>query len=104
MEISQLRSGWLWWTSRIRAEGTMDGVNVPPSFQDGNLFGAFPDTPCLANFRLSLPGRLLANAGLPGRKKAPESWRSPRRSALLEAHEPRASVLECGGPPPLFIY
>ena len=36
--------------------------------------------------------------------KAPEGWRSPRRSALFEVHEPRASVLECGGPPPLFIY
>jgi hypothetical protein len=35
----------------------MDGANVPSSFQDGNLLGAFPDTLCLANFRLSLPGR-----------------------------------------------
>ena len=41
----------------------MDGAKVPSSFQDGNLFGAFPDTACLANFRLSLPGRLFAEAG-----------------------------------------
>jgi hypothetical protein len=57
MEISQLQSGWWRCVAWIRAEGTMDGANVPPSFQDGNLLGAFPDTSCLANFRLSLPGR-----------------------------------------------
>ena len=38
-------------------------TNVPSSFQDGNLFGAFPDASCLANFRLSLPGRFFAEAG-----------------------------------------
>jgi len=38
----------------------MEGANVPASFQDGNLLGVFPDTSCLANFRLSLPGRLFA--------------------------------------------
>ncbi len=46
----------------MRAEGTMEGVNVPSSFQDENLLGTFPDTSCLANFRLSLPGRLFADA------------------------------------------
>jgi len=45
----------------IRAEGTMDGADVPSSFQDENWFGAFPDTSCLANFRLFLLGRLFAN-------------------------------------------
>lgn len=35
--------------------------------------------------------------------KAPEGWRSPGRFALSETPEPRASVLECGGPPPLLI-
>src|ERR1035437_8539230 len=34
--------------------------------------------------------------------KAPEGWRSPRRSAFAERTVPRDSVLECGGPPPLF--
>ena len=32
-------------------------------FRTGNVLGAFPDTSCLANFRLSLPGRLFAEAG-----------------------------------------
>ncbi len=41
----------------------MDGANVPSSFQDGILSGTLPDTSCLANFRLSLPGRLFAEAG-----------------------------------------
>ena len=34
-----------------------------PSLQDGEYFGAFPDTSFLANFRLSLSGRLFAEAG-----------------------------------------
>ncbi len=41
---------------------------------------------------------------LPGRSESARGWRSLRRSALSDVHEPRASVLECGGPPPLFIY
>ena len=36
---------------------------VLPSLQDGEFFGAFPDTSCLANFGLSLPGQLFAEAG-----------------------------------------
>ena len=36
---------------------------VLPSLQDGEYFGAFPDTSFLANFRLSLSGRLFAEAG-----------------------------------------
>jgi hypothetical protein len=39
---------------------------------------------------------------LPRRPKAPEDWRTPRRSAFAERLVPRASVLDCGGPPPLF--
>ncbi len=62
-EISQLRSGWWQCAVWIRAEGTMDGANAPSSFQDENLLGAFPDTSCLANFRLSLSGRSFAEAG-----------------------------------------
>jgi hypothetical protein len=34
--------------------------------------------------------------------KAPEGWRTPRRFAHSVVIGPRASVLECGGPPPLF--
>jgi hypothetical protein len=34
--------------------------------------------------------------------KAPENWRSPRRFANTVVAAKRASVLECGGPPPLF--
>src|ERR1019366_7900007 len=34
--------------------------------------------------------------------KAPEGWRSPRRFARNENRNERASVLDCGGPPPLF--
>ena len=34
--------------------------------------------------------------------KAPEDWRTPRRSAHSVVIGQRASVLECGGPPPLF--
>ncbi len=33
--------------------------------------------------------------------RAPEDWRTPRRFALFMRIEIRASVLECGGPPPL---
>jgi hypothetical protein len=36
--------------------------------------------------------------------KAPEGWRSPRRFALSGVAEIRASVLDCGGPPPLFPF
>jgi len=34
--------------------------------------------------------------------RAPEGWRSPRRFASDGSTVQRASVLECGGPPPLF--
>jgi hypothetical protein len=34
--------------------------------------------------------------------KAPEGWSTPRRFAFVLATEPRASVLDGGGPPPLF--
>ena len=33
--------------------------------------------------------------------KAPEGWRTPRRFATSGRHRERASVLDCGGPPPL---
>jgi len=36
------------------------------------------------------------------RPKAPEGWRTPRRSAFAGRWVPRASVLECGSPLPLF--
>lgn len=36
------------------------------------------------------------------RYKAPEGWRIPRRLAFAGRLVPRVSVLECGGPPPLF--
>ena len=35
-------------------------------------------------------------------RKAPEGWRSPRRFAYFNNHHVTHSVLECGGPPPLF--
>ena len=41
-------------------------------------------------------GRLQARG-----EKAPEGWSTPRRFALKLIGEPRVSVLECGGPPPL---
>jgi hypothetical protein len=34
--------------------------------------------------------------------KAPEGWRSPGRCAYFSNHRVTHSVLECGGPPPLF--
>jgi hypothetical protein len=34
--------------------------------------------------------------------KAPEGWRSPRRVAYFGNHRVARSVLDCGGPPPLF--
>jgi hypothetical protein len=34
--------------------------------------------------------------------KAPEDWRSPRRFAYFGNRRIAHSVLECGGPPPLF--
>src|SRR5664280_154811 len=37
-----------------------------------------------------------------GSDKAPEDWRTPRRCASAQIPENRASVLDCGGPPPLF--
>ena len=40
--------------------------------------------------------------GLAPRGKAPEGWRTPGRSAFAGRCVPRVSVLECGGPPPLF--
>ena len=40
---------------------------------------------------------------LPRRLKAPEDWLTPRRFAHSGAVGFRASVLDCGGPPPLFI-
>src|SRR5665647_857316 len=42
----------------------------------------------------------LAHLGLRG--KAPEDWRSPRRCAHFKNHGVARSVLDCGGPPPLF--
>jgi hypothetical protein len=35
--------------------------------------------------------------------KAPEGWRSPRRFALFGSRRQMLRVLECGGPPPLFL-
>jgi len=34
--------------------------------------------------------------------KAPEDWRTPRRFADFRNHRVARSVLDCGGPPPLF--
>ena len=34
--------------------------------------------------------------------KAPEGWRTPRRFAYFKDHRVTHSVLDCGGPPPLF--
>jgi hypothetical protein len=34
--------------------------------------------------------------------KAPGDWRTPKRFAFSQVSGQRASVLECGGPPPLF--
>jgi hypothetical protein len=33
---------------------------------------------------------------------APEGWRTPRRFAFFKNHRFAHSVLDCGGPPPLF--
>ena len=41
-------------------------------------------------------------ADVPSSCKAPEGWRSPRRFADFRNHRVTRSVLECGGPPPLF--
>ena len=55
MEISQLRSGW-WLAGGNGPSWRDDGkfAGIPPSFQDGFHWDAVPDTPCLANFQLSL--------------------------------------------------
>src|ERR1035437_7003268 len=34
--------------------------------------------------------------------KAPGDWRTPRRFAYFRNHRVARSVLDCGGPPPLF--
>jgi hypothetical protein len=34
-------------------------------------------------------------------KKSPEGWSTPRRFALAWVVDIRASVVKCGGPPPL---
>jgi len=34
--------------------------------------------------------------------KAPEDWSTPRRCAHFKHHRAAHSVLDCGGPPPLF--
>jgi hypothetical protein len=34
--------------------------------------------------------------------KAPGGWRTPRRWRVCHHHRPARSVLDCGGPPPLF--
>ena len=39
---------------------------------------------------------------MPFAAKAPEDWSTPRRCAFMRIVEPRGSVVECGGPPPLF--
>jgi hypothetical protein len=62
MEISQLQSGW----QHSRHFSVLKERWIPPSLQDGFRLGHEPDTVCLANFRLSLPGRkiaLVAGAG-----------------------------------------
>ena len=46
------------------------------------------------------PIRLPIRFGLPG--KAPEAWRTPRRWRADGRPRQRVSVLECGGPPPLW--
>ena len=57
--------------------------------------GAEISRPCVsAPLRLGVEFRLLP--------KAPEGWRTPRRFAHLVVIGQRASVLDCGGPPPLF--
>jgi serine/threonine protein kinase len=35
--------------------------------------------------------------------KAPEGWRSPRRFARFVSHRQTLRVMDCGGPPPLFL-
>ncbi len=37
-----------------------------------------------------------------GHCKAPEDWRTPKRFAYFRNHRVARSVLDCGGPPPLF--
>src|ERR1035437_3601476 len=44
------------------------------------------------------------NFGPTTRPKAPGDWRNPRRFALSGAAANRASVLDCGGPPPLWLW
>jgi hypothetical protein len=34
--------------------------------------------------------------------QAPEDWRTPRRFAYFRNHRVARSVVDCGGPPPLF--
>ena len=35
-------------------------------------------------------------------RKAPEGWRTPKRFAYFRNHRVAHSVMDCGGPPPLF--
>jgi hypothetical protein len=39
---------------------------------------------------------------IPSFATAPEGWRTPRRFAFFKNHRSAHSVLDCGGPPPLF--
>src|SRR5450759_5756068 len=45
---------------------------------------------------------MLTLAPLGSRGQAPEDWRTPRRFAYFRNHRVARSVLDCGGPPPLF--
>jgi len=58
LEINQLRSGWNDERKIIRPCGTMENDRrIPVSLQDTISFDDPPDTLCLADFPLSLPGR-----------------------------------------------
>jgi len=45
------------------------------------------------------PLKLISHSPIGRHSKAPEGWRTPRRASLTIRQ--RASVLDCGGPPPL---
>jgi len=49
------------------------------------------------------PTALIDNGCVLARLKAPEGWSTPRRYAFAGCLVPRASVLECGDHPPLFL-
>ena len=75
-------------------------VAVPT--HQGSVAGVFKEKFQRRRFDVAVAKDCSGLAGTGG--KAPEGWSTPRRFALTMPVDFRASVLECGGPPPLWPY